>query len=64
MIPNTYHPALLFPNTLLNFNTLYRILISNTPSSNNDTHHYQSDNHQCCSVPTKYNAFISIVSAN
>ena len=30
-------------------NTLYRILISNTPSSNNDTHHYQSDNHQCCS---------------
>ena len=35
-----------FPNTLLNFNTLYRILISNTPSSNNDTHHYQSDNHQ------------------
>ena len=24
MIPNTYHPALLFPNTLLNFNTLYR----------------------------------------
>ena len=37
MIPNTYHPALLFPNTLLNFNTLYRILISDTPNSNNDT---------------------------
>ena len=49
MIPNTYHPALLFPNILLTLNAIYWILISDTPSSNNDTHHYQSDNHQCCS---------------
>lgn len=49
MTPNTYHPALLFPNILLTLNAIYWILISDTPSSNNDTHHYQSDNHQCCS---------------
>ena len=34
---------------VLTLNAIYWILISDTPSSNNDTHHYQSDNHQCCS---------------
>ena len=39
MIPNTYHPALLFPNTLLTLNAIYRILISDMPCLKHHTSH-------------------------
>ena len=39
MIPNTYHPALLFPNTLLTLNAIYRILISDMLCLKHHTSH-------------------------
>lgn len=62
MTPNTYHPALLFPiyYSLLMLFTGFSLAIRQALTTTHTTIRAIITN----AVPTKYNAFMSIVSAN